>query len=225
MARLFEQSEETTPGDLTERLSYGKVASQTKNITWTNLVAWLNSVLGFLKISSNLDDLNNKATARTNLEVYSTTEIDDDLDLKADKTNVLEKDNTTAFTPTSSYHPATKSYVDNGGISIPWVDGNLEGSNHGSNSFIRCCRLGGVMYIHGDIQTISQPSEDDVLFSLPVAPYDFPNFSEDIHFSAAGAEPTENYELKLAAGTKNIVSGAGQSSDSTASFFLAIPIF
>lgn len=32
---------------------------------------------------------------------------------KADKTNVLEKDNTTAYTPTLDYHPATKKYVDN----------------------------------------------------------------------------------------------------------------
>lgn len=34
------------------------------------------------------------------------------LDLKADKSNVLEKDNTTAFTPTADNHPATKKYVD-----------------------------------------------------------------------------------------------------------------
>lgn len=31
---------------------------------------------------------------------------------KADKNNVLEKDNTTAYTPTSNYHPTTKKYVD-----------------------------------------------------------------------------------------------------------------
>jgi hypothetical protein len=32
--------------------------------------------------------------------------------LKADKSNVLELDNTDAFTPTADYHPATKKYVD-----------------------------------------------------------------------------------------------------------------
>lgn len=31
---------------------------------------------------------------------------------KALKTNVLEKDNTTAYTPTADYHPATKKYAD-----------------------------------------------------------------------------------------------------------------
>lgn len=34
------------------------------------------------------------------------------LDAKADKTNVLEKDNTTSYTPSQNYHPATKKYVD-----------------------------------------------------------------------------------------------------------------
>lgn len=32
--------------------------------------------------------------------------------LKADKTNVLEKDNTVPYEPTQPYHPATKKYVD-----------------------------------------------------------------------------------------------------------------
>lgn len=35
-----------------------------------------------------------------------------DLSVYAEKTNVLEKDNTTIFTPTADYHPATKKYVD-----------------------------------------------------------------------------------------------------------------
>ena len=34
------------------------------------------------------------------------------LDAKANKSNVLEKDGTTAFTPTGDYQPATKKYVD-----------------------------------------------------------------------------------------------------------------
>ena len=34
------------------------------------------------------------------------------LSLKADRLNVLERNNTSAFTPTESYHPATKKYVD-----------------------------------------------------------------------------------------------------------------
>lgn len=36
----------------------------------------------------------------------------DELDLRALKSNVLEKNNTTSFTPSADYHPATKKYVD-----------------------------------------------------------------------------------------------------------------
>ena len=38
-----------------------------------------------------------------------------DITTKADKTNVLEKNNTTAFTPDADYEPATKKYVDDNG--------------------------------------------------------------------------------------------------------------
>lgn len=34
------------------------------------------------------------------------------LDAKADKSNVLQKDNTTPYTPTQPYHPSTKEYAD-----------------------------------------------------------------------------------------------------------------
>lgn len=40
------------------------------------------------------------------------------LELKADKINVLEKDNEAAFTPTSNYHPSTKKYVDDVAASL-----------------------------------------------------------------------------------------------------------
>lgn len=47
---------------------------------------------------------------------------------KADKTNVLELDNTNAYTPTSDYHPATKKYVDMiaGGASWGNIYNNIE---------------------------------------------------------------------------------------------------
>ena len=40
------------------------------------------------------------------------TERKENDDLKANMTDVLTKDNTTAYSPTKSYHPATKKYVD-----------------------------------------------------------------------------------------------------------------
>lgn len=107
MARLFEQSGETTPGNLADRLAYGRSGVPTKNITLQNFVNWVSSIISALRPSNNLSDVDDLATARTNLDVYDTTTIDDALFLKADKTNVLEKDNTTSYTPTQDYHPMT----------------------------------------------------------------------------------------------------------------------
>jgi hypothetical protein len=47
---------------------------------------------------------------------------------KADKTNVLQLNNTTPFDPTSDYHPATKKYVDSltGGASWGEIINNIE---------------------------------------------------------------------------------------------------
>lgn len=39
-------------------------------------------------------------------------ELADGLSKKSDKSNVLQKDNSDPYNPTSSYHPATKKYVD-----------------------------------------------------------------------------------------------------------------
>ena len=40
---------------------------------------------------------------------------------KADKSNVIEKNSTTPFTPTLWTHPANKDYVDNAGTNITWL--------------------------------------------------------------------------------------------------------
>jgi hypothetical protein len=47
-----------------------------------------------------------------------------DISNKADKTNVLELDNTAEFTPDADYEPATKKYVDE---SIPDISNLVEG--------------------------------------------------------------------------------------------------
>jgi len=48
----------------------------------------------------------------------SITYVDGELLLKADKTNVLELDNTDVFAPVSDYQPSTKKYVDDTLIGI-----------------------------------------------------------------------------------------------------------
>ena len=57
--------------------------------------------------------------------------LDDD---KADKTNVLELDNTTVFTPDADYEPATKKYVDdNAGGSPPAANVTVDTTNFDNN--------------------------------------------------------------------------------------------
>ena len=55
------------------------------------------------------------------LNAYLTIGLDgtDKIDFDIDWSNVLELDNTTSYTPTADYHPATKKYVDNGGAGTP----------------------------------------------------------------------------------------------------------
>ncbi len=65
------------------------------------------------QITSNDGDILNLQSGKADkADTYTETEVDTLLDAKADKTNVLELDNTDAFTPTADYHPATKKFVD-----------------------------------------------------------------------------------------------------------------
>ena len=112
---LFEQTENTNP-NMSQRVAFGRAGVATENMTWTNFITWITGKLAFLKTSNNLSDLPNKTTSRTNLGVYSTSATDSLLASKAAihpaTGGALKTNNTTAFTPTADYHPATKKYVD-----------------------------------------------------------------------------------------------------------------
>jgi len=82
--------------------------------------------LGFISATQSVDlDTIESDTATNNAKVgitpsqatilsntSGTNTGDQDISVKADKTNVLELDNTTSFTPDADYEPATKKYVD-----------------------------------------------------------------------------------------------------------------
>lgn len=96
---------------------------------WTDVVWASDSLTNFnLTISSiALYTLTNSTTDNlpewvTNL-YYTDARVDNNATVqsKADKTNVLEKDNITAYTPTQQYHPATKDYVDSMWTDINWL--------------------------------------------------------------------------------------------------------
>jgi hypothetical protein len=89
--------------------SVASVNNKTGAVTLTKGDVGLGSVTNDaqLKIASNLSDLNDVATARTNLGLTgssNTTHYHD--------SRYISKTNTTVFTPTADYHPATKKYVD-----------------------------------------------------------------------------------------------------------------
>lgn len=131
--KAFELTENNNPDDAM-RLIGGKAATPSFNITLANFYTLLLGKLSFLKKSENLNDLPDLATARGNLGVYSTTDIDLALNGKATLFQagsgaVLGVNNTANYTPSSANNPATKGYVD--GIILASgneVLGNLPGT-------------------------------------------------------------------------------------------------
>ena len=89
------------------------------------------------------------------------------LNLKADKSNVLELDNTDVFTPTADYHPSTKKYVDDnagGGGGGKFVDGTdpldavYTDGNVGVGTVVPISKL----EVKGDMPTLSISDNRDL---------------------------------------------------------------
>lgn len=120
--RLFELSAVTDPVE-TMRLPLGKASTPAVNITLTAFLAWLMTKLGFLKVASNLSDLQSAASARSNLSVYSQKQVDDAVALKATlyqaaSGSVLGVNNASVYNPVSNYNPATLRNVKNIGFKL-----------------------------------------------------------------------------------------------------------
>lgn len=89
----------------------GTVSTLEENVEITGTYGGLGVVPGETQKDYNtaaaLEIGNNSSAISTNTSSISTLSTN-----KADKSNVLELDNTSSFTPTADYHPATKEYVD-----------------------------------------------------------------------------------------------------------------
>jgi len=130
--KLFELNENTTPAD-SKRLAFGDASSGAENITLANFYTRLMSKLGFLKVANYLNEYQGwpsaQASVHNSINVYSKTQVDDKDALKANKSNVIEKDSTTPYTPTLGTHPVNKSFIDNNKASgtfymgTPWGTG------------------------------------------------------------------------------------------------------
>ena len=108
---LFGAPEENNP-QLTRKLAHGTGTDAARTMTFQALITWLTSRLPFFNTANNLSEANAGAV-RTNLSVNSIAENTAALALKADKSNVIEKNSTAAYTPTLATHPLNKAFYDN----------------------------------------------------------------------------------------------------------------
>ena len=117
--KLFGLANLPSPYDQTYRLALGKENAPAVNVSLQNFLTWLTSILPFMKGENGLSDIpeNKKGAARSNLSVYSKTEVDARVKPKLDAYSSgmgggLGHLNSTPYTPASDYNPATKKYVD-----------------------------------------------------------------------------------------------------------------
>jgi len=108
--KLFGQAEDNNP-PLDDKIAFGTDTNNARNMTFTNFLSWLEGKLGFFKTANNLSE-GNIIQMRNNLDVLSSSTVYYNLAQKPDFSQVLYKGNTTAFTPTLDYEPATKKYVE-----------------------------------------------------------------------------------------------------------------
>ena len=106
---------DNNPSDLV-KIAMGTEVTPATNITLAKFYTLLMSKLGFFKVSNLFSEIfgNPTATAaaRANLSVPSVLEMQTADNLKANKSNVIEKDSTTPYTPTLGTHPVNKGYID-----------------------------------------------------------------------------------------------------------------
>lgn len=90
-------------------VEYSVYNTYTRSETDTQIT---NAVNGLLDAAPEQLNTLNELSAALNDDADFAGTVTSSLALKADKSNVLEKNNTVVYAPTSAYHPATKAYVD-----------------------------------------------------------------------------------------------------------------
>ena len=218
---LFGRPEDNDPA-LTQKLAHGTGTTAAKTMTFQGLVTWLTTKLPFLKTANNLSDVN-ASTARTNISVYSKTESDLTAGTKADKTNVLERNNTGAYLPTLDYHPATKKYADQGGKIVSWLPCERVSADVVAVGFdVKFSRMGGWAIIKGVIELDGAPSEGDILFNMPAISYVQPLGGENIQFIAGDGNSDTIIEMYVSGGS--VKAGPGFSINSKHYFCVSYPL-
>lgn len=111
---ILHNQPEGTPSD-NELIAYGTPTTPAGNIKLSNFYNLLMGKLGFFKVSNLFSEIfgnpTSMASARGNLEVYSKSEVLNQVSARALKTNVIEKDSTVAYTPTIGTHPVNLKVI------------------------------------------------------------------------------------------------------------------
>ena len=125
-----------------EFIVYGTPTTPSGMVKLSNFYTVLMNKLGFFKVNSLFSeifgDLTSMASARANLAVPSVEEMTNEDNLRALKTNVIEKDSTISYTPTIATHPANRGYVDS---KILWFGTSVR---HDDTVSYACIKKGGV---------------------------------------------------------------------------------
>lgn len=96
-------------------------------------ITTLQGVMATLKSAAFLEVGSTAGTVMAGDYTYSKATLDSSFANKADKSNVLLKDNTTAYTPAGDYNPATKLYADQAqGFKLLWL-GDFSGDGQTIN--------------------------------------------------------------------------------------------
>lgn len=209
---------------LTDRVAFGTDSTEAENITWQGIINWLTSHLPFFNTANNLSE-GNAATMRNNLGAVYILDHNAQLDLKADVANVIEKDSTDVYTPALAYHPANLKTVNDGGSSSAWVDVTSFGSDvDTSNTQIKVRRVGAIVFITGYLELETNPSEGDVVFTLPTISGFSVSTSEVIYFTSNdGNTSIENSTNELKMSGNTCLAGAGMNSDLKGYFTVSYP--
>jgi hypothetical protein len=112
--RLFEKTLQDPQDDSV--FAHGGDGVPTYNIKWSVIKSLLYSALNFLKKENNLSDILDATAARSNLGVYSASQVNTLLAPKAELYQassgaVLGVANTKPYTATGNYYPATQKFV------------------------------------------------------------------------------------------------------------------
>lgn len=203
---------DNNPSD-TKKIAMGDGTSTDTNITLANFYTLLMSKLGFFKVSNFFSEIfgnaSAMASARTNLDVPSNSQMSTADNLRALKSNVIEKDSTSTYTPTLSTHPVNLGMLNKGGTDTGWQSCTKVSSKVETASFdVKARKIGAFIFVTGKFLLTNDPDENDVLFNLPAGM----STASAFYFTAGDGNSDSIIELCAIGGS--IAVGPGVSVDS-----------